>query len=147
MKKIALVASNGGHWIQLLKITENLSKDYSTIRISTSSKNSADGSFYLIPDFSGFSPFAFLRTLAHGVRILKSNTPTTAVISTGALPGLAVCLAARILGVKSIWIDSIANVTKLSLSGRLAKHICSKTYSQWPHLCDGKLVFYSGRIL
>jgi UDP-N-acetylglucosamine:LPS N-acetylglucosamine transferase len=69
------------------------------------------------------------------------------VVSTGALPGVVCILAARLLGKKTLWIDSIANSKKLSLSGKIAKKIAHKTLSQWPEVAAQEGVAYQGRVL
>jgi len=68
------------------------------------------------------------------------------VISTGAAPGLMALMAAKILGIKTIWIDTIASAEKLSLSGRIALKFVDRLYTQWPDL-SGPKVIYAGNIL
>ena len=77
--------------------------------------------------------------------MIKETRPI-AVISTGAAPGLAALMAAKVCGVKTIWIDSIANVQHLSASGRLARKFVSRIYTQWPALADEKVI-YVGNVL
>jgi hypothetical protein len=45
-----------------------------------------------------------------------------------------------------VWIDSVANVEELSLSGRLASERVDLCLTQWPHLAAG-LVYYKGSVL
>ncbi|HCO1856164.1 TPA: hypothetical protein N7M61_004421, partial [Escherichia coli] len=71
----------------------------------------------------------------------------TLAISTGAAPGLLCLLFTRLLGGKTIWIDSIANTEKLSLSGRLARFFSNQVLTQWDHLGDGKKISYHGRVI
>ena len=68
------------------------------------------------------------------------------IITTGAAPGLMGIIIGRIFGAKTIWIDSIANVEKLSLSGRIAVKIADRVYTQWSHLSTNRVV-YSGNLL
>jgi UDP-N-acetylglucosamine:LPS N-acetylglucosamine transferase len=56
------------------------------------------------------------------------------VVSTGASPGFFAMLAGRLLAKKTIWVDSIANVDELSLSGRHVRHFADLWLTQWPHL-------------
>jgi UDP-N-acetylglucosamine:LPS N-acetylglucosamine transferase len=68
------------------------------------------------------------------------------VVSTGAAPGyLAIRMGARI-GARTIWIDSVANVEELSLSGRMASAVADLCLTQWPHLAGGR-VRYLGAVL
>ena len=68
-----------------------------------------------------------------------------AIITTGAAPGLVFLLAGKLLGRKTIWIDSIANVEHLSASGRMASKFVSRTYTQWKDLATGKIQ-YAGNV-
>ena len=68
------------------------------------------------------------------------------VISTGAAPGYLAIRGARLLGARTMWIDSVANAEKLSLSGRLASDKADVCLTQWPHLQNGH-VTYSGSVL
>lgn len=68
------------------------------------------------------------------------------VVSTGAAPGLIGLLAGKMLGAKTIWVDSIANVEELSLSGRLAMLFADRTYTQWEGLARPK-VYFHGNVL
>ena len=57
------------------------------------------------------------------------------VVTTGAAPGLvALALAKLFAGSRTVWIDSIANTERLSLSGRLARPVADAWLTQWPHL-------------
>jgi len=79
------------------------------------------------------------------LRIVRKEKPD-AIITTGAAPGLMCLLAGKILGKKTIWIDSIANVQHLSASGRIAAKFATRVYTQWKDLATDKIVF-AGNIL
>ena len=68
------------------------------------------------------------------------------VISTGAAPGYLALRAGKLLGARTIWIDSVANVEELSLSGRMSSSVADLCLTQWPHLADGD-VGYAGAVL
>ncbi len=63
------------------------------------------------------------------------------VITTGAAPGLVAVFIAMLMRKRTIWIDSIANVAHLSLSGRIASHFVSRTYTQWQDLATERVLF------
>ena len=147
-KKLLACASIGGHWIQLLRLSKGLENDYDIVYCSTYSKcaTMVDGhGFYEISDFSRWNvwnlPFVFIRL----VKIIRKERPV-AVFSTGAAPGLTSLLVAKLFGIKTIWVDSVANVETLSACGKIAKHFVDKVYTQWENLSDGKKVFYAGNI-
>jgi UDP-N-acetylglucosamine:LPS N-acetylglucosamine transferase len=65
--------------------------------------------------------------------ILFRDRPT-AIVTTGAAPGYIAIRLGKLFGIKTLWIDSIANADELSLSGQLASRQADKTLTQWPHL-------------
>jgi UDP-N-acetylglucosamine:LPS N-acetylglucosamine transferase len=70
------------------------------------------------------------------------------VITTGSLPLAMVCLSAKLFGAKIVWIDSIANVERFSVSGRLVRHFVDLFLTQWPELAqEYKNVEYAGAIV
>jgi UDP-N-acetylglucosamine:LPS N-acetylglucosamine transferase len=58
------------------------------------------------------------------------------VISTGAAAGCIMCFLGKLFGAKIVWIDSITNVGRISLSGRLVRHIADLFLVQWPELAE-----------
>lgn len=147
-KKILAVASIGGHWIQLLRIAKPLEKDYDVVYMSTHEKcaKMVEGNeFYKMQDFSRWDAWRLIPSFFHCLNIIRKVRPT-AVITTGAAPGLVALLAAKCLGRKTVWIDSIANVKHLSLCGRIASHLASRTYTQWEDLASNNIIS-SGNVL
>ena len=69
------------------------------------------------------------------------------VVSTGAAPGYAAIRFAGWIGAKTIWVDSIANVEELSLSGRMAGRIADLWLTQWEHLAGPQGPHFEGSVL
>lgn len=146
-KKILAISSIGGHWIQLLRIAKPLEVNFDVTYMCTHDKcaTMVEGhSFYKIQDFSRWNAYMFLPTFWRALKILRKIKPD-AVITTGAAPGLVCILAAKLCGIKSIWIDSVANVEHLSGSGKVARKFADKIYTQWPDLATENII-YSGNI-
>ncbi|MBP5246644.1 MAG: hypothetical protein J6Z31_02150 [Fibrobacter sp.] len=148
-KKILAVASIGGHWIQLLRIIAGLASDYDVSYVSSNPKwaESVKGKFYAICEFSRWDAWKMLICVPYVLMILKKEKPDV-VLSTGAAPGLLVLLLAKyVFRKKTIWVDSIANVAKLSACGRYAVKLgVDHVYSQWEHLATDKVKF-AGNVL
>ena len=145
--KILAVASVGGHWKQLLRIIPPDNTEIESVYVSTHPKcaSMTEGrSFHTLRDFSRWDFYLMIPVFFQAVRIIRKEKPE-AVVSTGAAPGLIALFAARLLGKKAIWIDSVANVERLSLSGRIASLFASQTYTQWESLATSK-VKYAGNI-
>lgn len=146
-KRVLAVSSIGGHWIQLLRISKPLEKRFDVTYMCTHDKCATmveRHKFYKIQDFSRWNAYKLLPALFRAVKVLRIVKPD-AVITTGAAPGLVCILAAKMLGIKSIWIDSVANVEHLSGSGRIACKIADVIYTQWPNLATNNIV-YAGNI-
>jgi len=147
MKKIIAVASIGGHWIQLLRIAQPMAEHYEMVYVSTHPKcaTMVEGQkFFQTADFSRSDAWKLIPSFFKAIKTIRQEKPD-AIITTGAAPGLVYLLAGKLLGRKTIWIDSIANVNHLSLSGRIAAIFVSRVYTQWQHLSTEK-INYAGDI-
>ncbi|HLN53773.1 MAG TPA: glycosyltransferase [Lentimicrobium sp.] len=145
--KILAVASAGGHWIQLLRLRkafEGAEIIYvSTHKASHMSENK--DKYYSIIDANRWNKLKLIQ-MAYQVKTIIDKEKPDYIISTGAAPGLAAILWGRLRGSKTIWIDSIANVERISLSGRLIKPFSDLHITQWPHLAKGKTI-YKGTVI
>jgi hypothetical protein len=56
-------------------------------------------------------------------------------------------LLCKFLPIKTIWVDSIANVSVLSRSGRMVKKHANLVETQWEDLSDEHTIFYRGSVL
>jgi len=143
MKKVMAVASIGGHWIQLLRIARSLEENYEMVYMCTHPKCAAmveNKKYYLTSDFSRSDAWKLIPAFFRLLKIIRKEKPH-AIITTGAAPGLICVFAGWLLRRKTIWIDSIANVEHLSLSGRIAALFVSRVYTQWQHLATDKIYF------
>lgn len=146
-KTILLSASFGGHFIQLKKIKSLIDGDYVFKYMSTDKllKDSKEIDLY-VKDFNSKSFYYLPVGVAKACRYIYVNK-IDLVITTGALPGLAAIVAGKLLNKKTVWIDSIANHDRISVSGRLAKYFSDVWATQWMHLSSEKGPVYLGRIL
>jgi hypothetical protein len=80
------------------------------------------------------------------VWILLRHRPHV-VLSTGALPGYLAIRLGKMLGARTVWIDSIANVDELSMSGqRIGRH-ADMWLTQWAHLARPDGPRFRGAVL
>ncbi|MBT8423046.1 MAG: UDP-N-acetylglucosamine--LPS N-acetylglucosamine transferase, partial [Gammaproteobacteria bacterium] len=68
-------------------------------------------------------------------------------VSTGAAPGYFAIRFGKLLGAKTIWIDSLANVEQLSRAGRMAERYSDLWLTQWPDLAGGDGPDYAGQVI
>ena len=141
--KVFAVASIVGHWVQLLRIAKALEKEFDVVYMSTHEKcaTMVEGRvYYSMNDFSRWDFYKMFPELLHSIYIICKEKPSI-VITTGAAPGLVCLFAAKICGIRTVWIDSIANVEHISFSGRIASKFASRIYTQWPSLAGNKVIF------
>ena len=94
-----------------------------------------NGKVYIVGECNRRYPFRVVRVFFRCTRIIFRERPNV-IVSTGAAPGFLVCLLGKLIGTKVVWIDSIANVEKVSLSGRLVRPIADLYLVQWPDLAE-----------
>ena len=148
-QKILAIASPGGHWIQLNKICNPLETQFNVIYVTPGAQYSSAKTqrrIINITDASASSKHKLIPLSFQLLWIFIKERPT-AIISTGAAPGAIAFLIAKFLPIKTIWVDSIANVSVLSRSARMIKNHADLILTQWQPLSDGKEIIYKGSIL
>jgi UDP-N-acetylglucosamine:LPS N-acetylglucosamine transferase len=136
--RVCLAASAGGHMSQLLRLSESWSG--TDAFFVTTGKMVAD---YLQKDYKVFvvgecnrsQPVRTMRVLAKCIKIIRAEKPDV-IISTGAAAGCILCFLGKLRGSRVVWVDSITNVERLSLSGRMVRLIADMFFVQWPHLAE-----------
>ena len=135
-KRVLAVASGGGHWLELCRITpafEGLEVAFVSVHPMYASQVAAHR-YYTVRDVSRRNWWISALLIPQLVRIVLKERPDV-VITTGSAPALfALGFAKLIFGAKTIWIDSIANVEKLSSSGTVARLVSDVWLTQWPAL-------------
>jgi len=142
--KILAVSSTGGHWIQLRRL-ENFFLQYNTVYICTSKKDVGKNKFYKVIEASRWNKVQLLTQFVKVYKIFVIEKPDM-IISTGASVGIWAIFMGFLNKKTTIWIDSIANYNKISLSGKIVKPFCTYFLTQWPHLSKSKIL-YKGDVL
>lgn len=143
------VASYGGHWKQLRRITENFSVKGDIFYCTTKKLPGAYGKVFSVCD-SNFDTKARLCITAFQMLFLVARVRPKVIITTGAAPGLLAIFFGWVFRVeKRVWVDSIANAEELSLAGKVAGRFATHWYTQWEKLSgDGvSKPAYIGRVL
>jgi UDP-N-acetylglucosamine:LPS N-acetylglucosamine transferase len=79
-------------------------------------------------------------------KIIRYERPNF-IISTGAAPGVIALAVGKLFGARTIWLDSIANTEKLSLSGKIAGKFVDLWLTQWEHLSSDRGPKFWGSVL
>lgn len=146
VKKVLFVASPGGHFVQMSLLASNFDSRVVVGTYDQCPTFLSVDRYYRIIDFSRDNPYLIFSVIKSALSILRCEKPSL-VITTGAAPGLVFVLVAKMLGFKSLWIDSVANSRKLSMSGKLAAFFGVDVLTQWPELADGAKIKFQGRVV
>ncbi|MBF9046429.1 hypothetical protein LSUCC0031_04795 [Rhodobacterales bacterium LSUCC0031] len=145
---ILAVSSGGGHWVQLQRLTPAFAGaevHYATTD-ATASAQALDGQVHLYPDANKDTPLRLLACVLCMVWIVLRVRPDV-VVSTGAAGGFLAIRLARLIGARSMFIDSIANARDLSISARLALGVADRVLSQWPGVAALTGAEYRGAVI
>ena len=142
--RILAIASSGGHWVQLQRMrpawdgcdvayvtTEEGYRD-SVLRDARDRSQPAP-KFYNVLSANRWQKIRLIRQFFRIATILLRERPDV-IISTGAAPGFFALKIGKMLGARTIWVDSIANAETLSLSGQRVESCADLWLTQWEHL-------------
>ena len=147
-QKLLAISSGGGHWVQLLRLRPAFERHQTTYATVSPDYRSdiADAPFFSIPDATRWDKLKIIRS-AVKILILICRVRPSVIISTGALPGFLALRIGKQMGVRTIWVDSIANVDVLSLSGQRIGPHADLWLTQWEHLAESNGPYYRGAVL
>lgn len=142
--RVLAVASGGGHWVQLCRLVpawDGCALTYVTtdpgfrpgVEAVAEARGQPRPGFHVVIEANRWQKLRLLRSLLQMVVILLRVRPDV-VITTGAAPGYFALRLGGLIGARTIWIDSIANVEELSLAGQKAGQHCDLWLTQWEHL-------------
>ncbi len=146
--KILAIASGGGHWIQMLRLRPafvGAKISYACVDKQLAADVSGHD-FYQFPDANRQRKWALLKQILKIAWILIRVRPDV-IVSTGASCGYVAIRMGTLLGARTLFIDSIANAEKLSLSGHMACSHADLMLTQWPHLASKSGPRYEGSVL
>lgn len=147
-RKILAISSSGGHWTQLMRLSpafEGFDVAYATTDASLQSQVQ-DKRFYVVPNATRWNKIRLV-SLAFSVFYIVIKERPSVIISTGAAPGFFALMIGRALGARTIWLESIANAEKYSLSTRIVRPFARLLLTQWPHMAREDGPFYRGSVL
>lgn len=147
-RKVLAVASGGGHWEQLMLLRPTL-EEYD-VRFATTEADIARQrgitQVDTLPDCNQNRPIRSALCGIVALWVVLKHRPHV-VLSTGAAPGFFCLMAGRLIGARTLWIDSVANGEQLSMCGKLSRSLAHECLTQWPDLADDPKVKYRGAVL
>lgn len=148
MKRVLAVASAGGHWEQMMLLRpmlEEFDVAFATTHADLPARAGISGAT-ILPDCNRDQPLQSLRCLVAAARLVLRFRPDV-VLSTGAAPGFFCIVFARLIGARTLWIDSVANAEVMSMCGKLSRWFSTRCITQWEHLADDGRPGYAGSLL
>lgn len=140
MKKVLFISSTGGHLRELMKL-EPLFKmyDYSIIteKDLTTKKLSKKYKIYYVPYSTRSKLIRYF--LKYSIVILKSivlfiKIKPDAIVSTGTHTAIPICFLGKIFKKKIVYIETYANITRKSLTGKIIYPISDLFIVQWKEM-------------
>ena len=137
-KKLCFAASSGGHLEQILMLKPLMEKyDGFLITEKTAYSSEIKGlRTYHLPQVNRkelLLPAKMIGILFKSLFVFLKERPD-AVITTGVLAVIPICLLAKLFGRKLIYIESFAKVTSPTETGRLLYRFADRFYVQWPQM-------------
>jgi UDP-N-acetylglucosamine:LPS N-acetylglucosamine transferase len=147
-RRVLAVASGGGHWQQLMLMRPAFDGTETMFLTTLEGLPEQFGAFpaAIIPDCNRDEKLNILRSAAAILGHIRGFRPDV-VISTGALPGVIALAVGRMMGARTIWVDSVANAEEMSMSGKLARRVAHLWMSQWEHVATEAGAEYAGAVL
>ena len=154
MKKVVFVASSGGHLTEILKL-ESLYNNYDYLLVTEQTDLTIALKDKYNVEFLKYGPnkniFKYIYTILYNIyiciKIVKRFRPET-VVSTGAQIGGIMCFICKLMKAKVVYIESIAKIESLSITGRNVYYFADKFYVQWENLAKKyKKCEYLGRLI
>jgi len=144
MKKVLFIASTGGHFSELMQLS-NMFKKYDYHIITEKTKTNANlkdkypgrvnyliygSKDHLIPYFFKFAANCFKSLF------LYFKIRPKVIVTTGTHTAVPICYIGRLFGSKIIFIETFANSKTKTLAGRLVYPIANLFLVQWEEMLE-----------
>lgn len=136
--KICLVCSSGGHFFELFSVNplwEKHDRFWVTFPRQDTKSLLRNEKTYWAHFPTNRSLKNLIRNAGLAVKVIARERPA-AVISTGAGVAVPFLYLGRLLGLQTIYIESLARINDLSLTGRLVYRVVDHFLVQWPELAE-----------
>jgi UDP-N-acetylglucosamine:LPS N-acetylglucosamine transferase len=146
-RKVLAVASGGGHWVQLQRVVPAF-EGHEVVYVTINPAYKADvpgEKIYIVNDATRWDKIGSALLALRILFILLKERPQ-AVISTGAAPGCFAIILGKFLGARTVWLDSIANIEQMSMSGMMVRRYSALWLTQWEHLSKPDGPEFAGKV-
>ena len=138
-RRVLFVASTGGHLKELMELESMFDKyDFNLITEKTKSnlylkdkfKNKVFYMVYGTKDHMLTYPFKFLYNCIYSVLLFFKLHPDY-IVTTGTHTAVPICFFSKIFGTKVIYIETFANMTTKTMTGKMVYPISDEFIVQW----------------
>lgn len=147
--RVLAVASAGGHWTQLLRMRpafEGCAVVYLTTDKGNASAAGVGARVRRVNDANRWDKLGVARMAVRVLWAVLRERPDV-VVSTGAAPGYFALRFGKMLGARTVWVDSVANAEELSMTGRMVERFADVWLTQWEHLARPEGPEFAGAVL
>jgi UDP-N-acetylglucosamine:LPS N-acetylglucosamine transferase len=146
--KIALVCNMGGHLTEMLFLIEAF-ENHDVIFITYKDPRIEQLKYrkYLMENI-GTNMWKMIKMFFKTFKILRKERPDL-IVSTGSEIAIPSFILARLMSIKTIYIESWCRVKTKSGTGKILYHFSNVFLVQWPNLLKkyGKKAIYEGGVL
>lgn len=142
------MCSGGGHWVEMLRLAPAFAGcDLAYVTVSDAYRSQAGGArFHVINDATRWDKVGLVEMSLKLAAIIARERPDV-IISTGAACGYIALRLGKLARARTVWVDSMANVDELSMSGAKIGRHADLWLTQWPHLARPEGPHYAGAVL
>lgn len=140
---VVAISSGGGHWEQLTTLADAF-EGQNTLYVCAG--NLPSPSALQVTDANINTPVLLAKCFWQLLTLIRQHRPRC-VVSTGAAPGAIAIVIGRHFGARTLFIDSIANTERPSLSARLVRRFATQTLTQWPEVSRKFGLAHKGAVL
>lgn len=158
-KKILVIFGPGGHAVQALRLLDKIGARYTYEYVLTAYDNNSQthikhpGKIYRVNEVRTKTDRSLLKIILkfipstiQALKILLKSKPH-AILSSGPAVCLHFMFIARLIGIKTIYLESWVRVRNPSITGRLVYSFTSLFFIQWPELkAKYPKAIYAGRL-
>ncbi|MQX38243.1 UDP-N-acetylglucosamine--LPS N-acetylglucosamine transferase [Roseospira navarrensis] len=156
-RRVLAIASTGGHWVQLRRLRpawDGCPVMYATTDAGHREEVMRDAAargqpvprFRTVREANRWQKWRLIRQFLGVLWLLVTFRPHV-IVTTGAAPGFFAVFAGHYLGMRTVWIDSVANGEELSLSGKRAGRFATLWLTQWESLSTPDGPRFAGTVL
>lgn len=138
IKKICFAASSGGHLEEIARLSEI--RDAYDCFLFTEDVDFTELQFcekvYRVRQINrseNWFCIHFVKLIFDSIKVLRKEKPDC-IISTGALATVPICVIGKLKRKKIIYIESFARIDRVSMTGKIMKHVADLYIVQWEEL-------------